>query len=386
MHPQNQKKIEIHEKPTTLRIGIDASRYHHPEATGVEWYSYHLLNELIPLLGRDHHHEVRLYAPTDFSLEFELPFNVKKRIIPFARLWTMVRLSWEMITHPVDVLFVPSHTFPLIVPKRAIITIHDVAFHYFPKAYGWFSRVMLERSTRKAVRKATRIIVPSQSTKDDLIKWYTCPAEKIVIIPHGGPKFHHALRWPDGEKEKLTQQFSIDQSPFILYIGRLETRKNLVRLVEAFQRFLVEFPDWKLILAGKRGLGFEVIWEKVKELKLEQSVIAPGYITEREKTFLLEHCRIFAFPSLYEGFGFPVLEAFSHRKPVLTSKTSSIPEVAGDAAYLVNPERLEELSVGLKRLASDGILTSKFIQKSEIQLEKFSWEKAAERTRKVITE
>ncbi len=139
-------------------------------------------------------------------------------------------------------------------------------------------------------------------------------------------------------------------------------------------------------MAGKRGLGFEEIWAKVRELKMEKNIIAPGYITEREKIFLLEHCRIFAFPSLYEGFGFPILEAFAHRKPVLTSKTSSMPEVAGEAAFLVNPEKVEEISVGLKRLAADGILASRLIQRSESQLQKFSWEKAAALTQQTLAD
>ena len=115
-------------------------------------------------------------------------------------------------------------------------------------------------------------------------------------------------------------------------------------------------------------------------MKLEKNVFAPGYITEREKEFLLENCRVFAFPSLYEGFGLPVLEAFARRKPVMTSKTSSLPEVAGNAAFLVNPEKVEELSVGLKRLASDGVLVTQLIGKEEAQLKKFSWEKAAKQT------
>ena len=127
-------------------------------------------------------------------------------------------------------------------------------------------------------------------------------------------------------------------------------------------------------------MGFEDIWKYVVEHKLEQNVFAPGYITEREKTFLFENCRIFAFPSLYEGFGLPVLEAFAHRKPVLTSKTSSLPEVAGDAAFLVNPEKVEEISVGLKRLASDWVLVTQLIGREETQLKRFSWEKSAQKT------
>lgn len=362
-------------------VGIDASRYGHEEATGVEWYSFHLLNELIPLLGREHNTEVRLYAPKDFTPKAELPFNVKKGIIPFPRFWTLLRLSVEMILKPVDVLFVPSHTLPMFSPKKSIITIHDVAFKRLKGAYAPKQMLLLDRSTKKAVKKAWKLIVPSQATKKDLMKFYKCPPDKIVVIPHGAPEVVPFQRWTDAEVEEYKKQFFMkDRDLFILYVGRLETKKNLLRLVEAFGRFSVEFSGWKLILAGKRGVGFEEIWKKVLELKLEKNVFAPGYINEREKAFLLENCRIFAFPSLYEGFGLPVLEAFAHRKPVLTSKTSSLPEVAGNAAFLVNPEKVAEISVGLKRLASDGILVTQLIGREEAQLKKFSWEKAAQAT------
>jgi glycosyltransferase involved in cell wall biosynthesis len=362
-------------------VGIDASRYGHPEATGVEWYSYHLLNELIPMLGRDHNAEVRLYSPRNFRPEPDLPFNVHKRIIPFPRLWTIIRLSVEMVLKPVDVLFVPSHILPFFAPKKSIITIHDVAFRHLKHTYSWFQSWLLNHSTRKAVRKAWKLIVPSEATKKDLVTFFKCKPEKIVVIPHGAPEIPPLQQWPETEKRKLREQLFLgDDDLFILYVGRLEAKKNLTRLVEAFKRFLGEFPDWKLFLAGKRGVGFENMWKTVLKLKMEKDVIAPGYVTEHEKCFLLDHCRIFAFPSLYEGFGLPVLEAFAHRKPVLTSLTSSLPEVADKAAYLVNPEKVEEISVGLKRLAQDGVLVSQLIQRGTVQLEKFSWEKSAQRT------
>jgi glycosyltransferase involved in cell wall biosynthesis len=366
-------------------VGIDVSRYGHPEATGVEWYSFHLLNELLPLLGREHNAEVRLYSPADFQPRADLPFNVRKRIIPFPRFWTLLRLSAEMILKPVDLLFVPSHTLPFFAPKKSVITIHDVAFKYLKDSYSWFQTWLLNGSTKKAVKKAWKLIVPSEATKRDLVKFYRCAPEKIVVIPHGSPEVAPFQRWTDQELRQYRDQFFLKAKDlFILYVGRLEAKKNLKRLVEAFARFSVEFPGWKLILAGKRGLGFEDIWKKVMELRQEKNVIAPGYITEREKTFLMEHCRIFAFPSLYEGFGLPVLEAFAHRKPVLTSKTSSLPEVAGDAAFLVNPEEVAEISVGLKRLASDGVLVTQLVGREEKQLKQFSWEQAAKATFDVL--
>lgn len=366
-------------------LGIDASRYGHSSSTGVEWYSYYLLNELVPMLGRDHNTEVRLYSPRDFTINSDIPLNVTKRIIPAARFWTTLRLSLEMFINPIDMLFVPSHTFPLIFPKKSVITIHDVAFKYFKECYSKFEYFLLDRSTKKAVRKAWKIIVPSEATKLDLINLYDCNEKKIVVIPHGAPDFPKLINWGTEEKERFLKQFHLkDNDLFVFYIGRLETKKNLSRLVEGFGRFLKEFPDWKLILAGKRGQGFESILKTVGDLGLGEQVIMPGYVTEREKLFLLSACRIIAFPSLYEGFGLPVLEGFAIRRPVLSSKRSSIPEVAGKGAFLVNPEKVEEISVGLKRLASDGYFVNQLINQGDHQLSKFNWENTAQRTFDVI--
>ncbi|MEZ4087860.1 MAG: glycosyltransferase family 1 protein [Candidatus Gracilibacteria bacterium] len=368
-------------------VGIDASRYGHAEATGVEWYSFHLLNELIPLLGREHNAEVRLYAREDFEVQTDVPFNVKKRILPAKRFWTAVRLTWEMIRYPVDVLFVPSHTFPVFVPKKAVITIHDVAFRYFKELYKPFDYWLLNRSTKKAVKKAWHIIVPSEATKKDLVDLYKCDPGKIVVIPHGAPDVPRLLSWSDGKKMRLLERLGLKKDDlFVAYVGRLEAKKNLVRLVEGFARFVKEFPDWKLVLAGKRGNGFEDIEAKIGELGLKEQVVMPGYVTEEEKQFLLSGCRMVALPSLYEGFGLPVLEGFAFRRPVLTSNVSSMPEVAGGAAYLVDPLKPEEIGVGMKRLASDGFYVNGLIGKGAEQLEKFSWEKAAKQTFEVLFE
>lgn len=377
-----------------MKIGIDASRYKTEQPTGVEWYSFHLLNNLILLFGRDHHQEVRLYLQKDLDFAEELPFNVKKRIIPGLKFWTQLRLSFEMRKNKVDLLFVPSHILPLYTPKKTVITIHDLAFMYpeLKSAYDLKNSFLLKWSTKKAVKKAYRIIVPSESTKQDLIKFFNCPEEKIRVIYHGGPELRGEdnpviKKWKNSEQLEIFSKFGLKENQlYMLYIGRIEFKKNLTRVVEAFKRFSQEFPGWKLVLAGKPGQGYEDILKSISDLGMAEQVILTGYISEAEKYFLLSRCRFFVFPTLCEGFGLPILEAMAFRKPILTSNKSSMPEIAGKAGYLVNPLVTAEISVGMKRLASDGMMISKLIVEGEKQLEKFSWDKAAQETWEVLNE
>lgn len=367
-------------------LGIDASRYNHRQGTGVEWYSYHLLNELLPLLGREHNTEVRLYMPELFDFMTNVPFNVKKRVIRAKRFWTMLRLSWELLRNKTDILFVPSHTLPFFFPRKTVITIHDVAFKKFPGLYSGMQRFILDSCAKKSAKKAWKIIVPSEATKLDMIKYYNCPEEKICVIPHGAPSVPKMLRWSEADTIKYYKHFRIEpKTKYFLFVGRLETKKNLERVVRAFGDFSKEFDDWKLILAGKRGFGFEKIWAEVEKLGLTDKVLMPGYITEDEKWFLLQNCRVFVFTTLYEGFGLPLLEAFSFGKPVLSSDCSAMPEVAGGGAYLVNPLKVDEITTGMKKLAVDHLLNNQLVKAGKEHLKNYSWEKAARETFEVLT-
>jgi len=349
-------------------MGIDASRYSHESATGVEWYSYHIINGILEQAKND---EIVLYARSELKLPFVKIINKK-------RFWTLIGLSNELKKNPPDVLFVPSHVLPFHLPKRCVTTIHDVAFRNVRNSYGFLQYYYLNWSTKRAVKKADKIIVPSEATASDLIKFFKCPQDKIEIIPHGYEK----PKVVDDEifnQSPVFQYFKIDTSmKYLLFIGRLESKKNLVRMVEAFAVFASKNPEYKLILAGKRGYGFKNVLKKVQKLKLMHKVIMPGYITEEEKAALYKYCQAFVFISLYEGFGLPILEAFSYGRPVLSSNVSSLPEVGGEVAYYVDPHSVNSISEGMEKVIKMEN------NKGRERCAEFSWERAVKQTLGVI--
>ncbi|MFH1284005.1 MAG: glycosyltransferase family 1 protein [Candidatus Peregrinibacteria bacterium] len=362
-------------------IGIDASRYAHKEATGVEWYSFNIINHLLELVSKNKEDSVVLYSREHLKIKHKDGIEVK--FLPARRLWTIWKLSREMKKNPPDVLFVPSHVLPLRLPKKSVITIHDVAFRHLKKSYSYFQYKYLDWSTKFAVKHAGKIVVPSKATKRDLKKFYDCPEEKIVVIPHGfsPPEITDAEIERAFENSHIFKYFEIiKSSKYFFFIGRLENKKNLVRLVEAFKDFSKKYPEYRLILAGKRGVGFEQLLKVVKHLDLMDKVIMPGYVTEAEKAALYAHCKGFLFPSLYEGFGLPIFEAFYYKKPVLTSHVSCLPEVAGDAAYYVDPYDVEAISLGIERIVADDEYVENLVKLGQERLKLFSWKDAAKKT------
>ncbi|MCD6109816.1 glycosyltransferase family 4 protein [bacterium] len=358
-------------------IGIDASRFNLSGGTGVEHYSVKIIQGLIDYFKHQKNHTLVLYSPKKLTLY--KTGTVKHRIIPFPRLWTKIRLSIEMLFHKPDVLFVPSHVLPHFSPKKSIITIHDVAFMHLKKEYSRFQYWYLKKTTKYAVKKTSAIIVPSFATQQDLIKFFKCPSNKIVVIPHGCD-FKIKKLSTEKDSEILSKMGLAKNDNFFLFIGRLENKKNIGRIISAFLAFHETFPNWKLILAGKRGQGFGDIFKKALKSEAFKYILMPGYITENEKHVLLKYCNAFIFPSLYEGFGFPILEAYTYHKPVITSHEASIPEVAGNGAIYVDAKNSASIKEGMEKLIKNPKLKEETTAMQNTILSKFTWDKAIKKT------
>lgn len=365
----------------SLRIGVDASRVATGHRTGTEQYSVQLLEALGAL---DRQHEYRLYFNARHRPDLRLPANFHARSIPFPRLWTHARLAAEMLTDPPDLLFVPAHVVPLAHP-RTVVTIHDLGYRAFPGAHTRRSRYYLGASTRWSAAVARRIIVPSEATARDLHAAYETPRARIAVIPHG---YHPRFRpLPEAEVAAGLARLGI-APPYILAVGTLQPRKNLARTLAAFEQLVARGLPHRLVLVGRRGWLADPLFAALglPDSPTHGRVQLTGYLDDDDLPIVYNGAAALAFPSLFEGFGLPALEALACGLPTLTSDTSSLPEVVGDAALTVDPLDTSAITAGLLRLLTDAGLRAELRERGLARARSFSWARAAAATLATLEE
>ena len=367
----------------SLHIGLDGSRLAKAAYTGTEHYTWQIFNHMFRVAP---HHRYTVYAPQKPTLPLDTGYaHVTWRIIPFPRLWTQLRLSLEFATRPQpDVLFVPSHTVPLIHPKATVVTVHDLGFRSHPEYYTTSERLFQEFALWQATRSARRLIAISNTTRSDILEHARIPSNRVQTIYHGidRDQFHPQRI---GELPSNEQRAA---SPYIYTVGRLEAKKNTPLLIRAF-RILAEryhLPH-HLVLAGKPGThGYSEVQQALAELPAEirNRVHCIGYVPDDAHASWLRHAAAFVFPSGFEGFGMPLLEAMASEIPIIASRSSSIPEIVADAGILVNPTRAEAIAEGIAAVLTDKHQAQVLITKGRKRERQFSWERAARETIGVI--
>ena len=348
-------------------------------SAGVHQYIYHLLRHLgqtddgmryTVLLGEG-------VLPPDVTL------TLLRSRCPTGR--AAVRVAWEQFVQPwilrqigADLVHGPVFVGPLLAHCPVVITIHDLSFIRFPALFRPANRFYLAAMTRLSARRARRLIAVSAQAAEEVTRLLGVPSERVDVVYHGVEPAFRPL--PAGEIAAFRQRRGLPER-YVLFIGTLEPRKNLVRLVEAFAR--IRDGRLRLVLVGGKGWLYDDLFARVEALGLDEDVIFPGYVTSDELPFWYNAATVFSYPSVYEGFGLPVLEAQACGTPVLTSNVSSLPEAAGDGALMVDPYSVDALAAGLDRLVTDQPLRQKLRELGLAHARKFSWPRMAQETVRV---
>jgi len=295
------------------------------------------------------------------------------------RLWHRAHLPIpiEAITGRVDLFHEPDFVLPPTRPgTRTVLTVHDLTFirdseSAFPRLRRYLNRVV-----PRSVGRATHVLADSLATKNDLVELFNTPPDKITVL-YGGVD---ARFTPVRESERLATvraRYGIGQGPFILGIGTIQPRKNYRRLIQAFAILKSLTSSLQLVIAGGKGWMYDSIFAEVKHLGLEGQVLFPGFVDDDDLSALYSAAELLAFPSIYEGFGLPILEAMACGTPVVTSITSSLPELAGDAALLIEPTDVDAIAAAMRCLLQDPDLRRGLVAGGFDQARKFTWQKAA---------
>jgi glycosyltransferase involved in cell wall biosynthesis len=363
-------------------IGIDASRAVTGRRTGTEAYAYFLIRALIPPAG-EAGHTLRLYFNQKPAVDlFPKASHVEHKVLAFPRLWTHLRLGRELRRHPPDVFFTPAHVIPAGYHQPAVATVHDLGYLSFPEAHTRRQVAYLRWSTRHNVRHSRPVITDSAATRDDLIRLWDVKPERIKVIYPGIDPALRPIR-DTGQLMAVQNKFGI-RPPYLLHIGTIQPRKNLARLIDAFA---ASGLTHQLVLAGGMGWRSESILRRIDEQEpgVRERIILPGYFDEDNKGALISGADALVYPSLYEGFGFPLVEANVCGTPVLGADTSSLPEIAGGsageagqmAALLVDPLDTEALRQGLLQVAGDEALRKRLVAAGLVNSRRFSWQQTA---------
>jgi glycosyltransferase involved in cell wall biosynthesis len=355
-------------------LGIDAERLVGPRA-GVARYLSALLREWAEMTLP--FERVTLYSPSALSadtLPDGHPYAI--RLLPergpraaWAH-WTLARAARD-----VDVLFCPSYVVPLAYGGPSVVTIHDAVHEAMPETFSWRSRWTRRPLYRLSARRADLVLTDSLSSKADLEHAYQLPGDRIVAIPLGVDRSFSEIA-PD-ERSRIRDRYGLGRAAVFLFVGKFSRRRNLPTLVQAFAKLLGEHElDVLLVLAGDDFLHLGLA-DLARELGVDAMVRMPGHVPDEDLPGLYAAARIFVYPSDYEGFGLPVLEAMAAGTPVVTLDNSSLSEVAGDAALLLPEATVDGLAEAMWRLLSDDALRAELVRKGEVRARQFSWRTTA---------
>ena len=367
-----------------VRIAIDVRKLHD---FGIGTYVRNLVDQLAHL-DQDTEY-VLLCQRSDADLATELGGNFRTLIDASGQYSVREQMSipFHVARAGVELFHTPHYVLPALTPCRSIVTIHDCIHLVFPQYLrNRFAHGYARWAFRTAVRRARRILTVSEASKQDILRFFSVPEEKVTVIYNAiADRFHQ--RPPDSEISRVRERYQLDQR-FVMYAGNVKPHKNLERLVDAFMllRRQRQYDDLKLLITGSEVSRWQTLRRAVHRYNLHKHVRFLGFQTEETLAALYRMASVFVFPSLYEGFGLPPLEAMASGTPVVVSNVSSLPEVVGDAGVLVDPHDAGSIAKGIGRVLDDSAFRAELVARGLTRARAFSWQESARRVRDIYRE
>ena len=362
-------------------IGIDGNEANVKNRVGSGQYAFELLKQFAKKKTNDFTVYLKEPPLSDLPKETE---NFECKTFGPKKFWTQFALPIKLtLGQKPDVFFSMAHYGPRYSKVPYVVTIHDLSYLHYPEMFKKDDLMQLTSWSKYSIEKSAHIIVPSKSTKDDIIKNYKVSPSKITVTYEGYDRDRFKPQ-SKSSVDKIKKQYRID-ADYIIFVGTLQPRKNLERLIEAFAKLTpgVLSGNLSLVIAGKKGWLYDSIFDKVKQLSLEGRVIFTDFVPDEDLPALISGAKLYVNPSLWEGFGIPVIEAQACGVPVVASNTSSLPEIVGDSAIMINPQNTDSIATGIKK-ALDPKTRSDLVKRGFENIKRFSWATCARQTLKVL--
>ncbi len=361
-----------------MKIAIDGNEANVENLVGVSVYTVKLLSyfqkkatsevEFVIYLRKDPLH----HLPKETE-------HFKYEVIPGPFLWSRIFLPLHLMTKgDFDVFFAPAHYSPHGLQKPLVVTIHDLSYFYYPNEFLKKDLYKLQDWTAQSLEKAQAVIAVSKTTKKDILHYYKTPDSKISVVYNGFEK--PEKKSADAE---VLGRLSLEKKKYFLYVGTIQPRKNITTLIKAFQKLKVTYPEYKLVIVGKKGWLYDDILKQVGDTD-KDSILFTDYLPDNDVVQLYKHAQCFVQPSFYEGFGIPILEAMSYDCPVIASLNASLPEVGGDACLYFDPDVEKELVEKMELIITQPQIRKELVAKGKKRITAFSWEQCAEQTLEIL--
>lgn len=364
-----------------MRIAVNTRLLLQGKLEGIGWFTHQTLERMV----RKHpEHEFIFFFDRPYDPSFIFGPNVTPVVIPpqarhplLFYMWFEWGVPYMLRKYKADVFLSPDGYMSLSTKVPTCLVIHDLAFEHYPEHFVRSHKMYWRHYSPRFARKAARIATVSTYSKDDIVKHYGINADNIDVVYNGAHAEYRPLSWQ--EREDVKTKYA-DGCEYFVFAGALHPRKNIVNLLKAFIAFKKrQRSNMKLVIVGRYAWKYEEVIEMREEMPFKDDVKWVGYMHVDELSKVIGGAYALVYPSLFEGFGIPILEALKCEVPAIVSHTSAMPEVAGDAGLLVDPTDVQDIATKMEMLHKDETLRKKLIEASKEQVKKFSWDQSADR-------